>query len=507
MRVLPSLLLLLCLVGLPMGQAQLLPSQPYEATVGFSDDFESIPALVSGAIDYHGADARNATLLLGTTGFTVSGLERLCWESSGGGNRCEEGTGLSVELSDGGSAAFRTPKTYDVAMQAEHVLAFFANAGQLFGEDRPEQIALGQSIVAFPTEETITIDNVERLPAPPASSYSSFNDAVDDLALLLTLTANSTLVLRDGGDVLDTLEGEGAWAGFQGGPVFTPIRANVAALPMPDGATASFTRSPADAAREGLGGNALQDAFSSIEASEGEGDADALGDISDASDALAGFLNGAYLSLDSAGFSDESGPVGLLDTITLVRFENLDATRDGEQVQHEGSAPLQIQEGEVVGAKPLVGGIVPIWGVILWGLALILLVVRLVVKPKKEHKVWDKLNWVGWVGGLVAGIIVFFLWDLAMVNLWGTSIVTSGASGVTLGAIAALQLIPLLLAGLFFGLPTRSISKTTTRLAGQGRFMNIGGVIAPFVTLLLGVPFMLSLIAALLNLLPGLLGG
>ena len=492
------LLLVLLLLAAPFGQAAFNDPLPYSATSAYSESMDAITALLSGAVQYEGSDARDASLLLGTDGFTVSGLQRVCWEDANGNNRCRDGDGLSVQLQSGGSVAFRTPETYNVSMDADHALAFFADAGQMFGADHDEQIAFGQSIVAFPTGEEIHISDLAPIPTPPRSSYSSFNDAIDDLALLFTLSGTSTLTLHDGSDTFETLSGNGQWVGFQGMPEFTTIHANVVALPMPDGATATFIRSPEEAAQEGLQLDNLKGALGSIETSEGASDDGSLGPIEQASTQLAGFLNGALLGFAEGGMNEADGAAGLLNSITVVRFEEMQATRDGDTVVYEGAAPLQIQGGDVVGAQPLIG-IAPLSAFIFWAIAIILFVVCLVLKPAKHNKFWDNFQWVGWVAGAVAVIIVFFMWDRAMVQLYGTSLLSGGATGTTLGVIAALQLVPLLLAGLFFGLPTRIITTSVTRLAGQGRMMRIGNVIAPFVTFLMGLPLMLALLALILD--------
>lgn len=489
--------MLLVLLLVPLGQAQFNDPLPYEGEGKYLTELNGLPGFVSGALDFHGEGAKNGSMLLGTGGVAVTGLDQVCWQEGSSG-KCRTGDDLSVELLDGGSVAFRTPRSYDVDMAADHVLAFFGDASVLFGEDRPEQLEYGPSIIAFPTGEQITITNVEPIPPPSRQQFGNFNDALRDLALLVTLSDSSTLVVRNGADTLATLEGNGEWVGFHGSPIFSTVTAILAAVPMPEGTTASFTPSPPRAAREGLSAESLQAATSSLADAEGEGDAQALGGATDAADALAGFLNGALLNFDDADVQGEVSGLELLDRVTLVRFHEMDATRIDSAIAYEGAAPLQVAEGEVAGASPLIG-FAPLAAYILWGLAVVALVLRMVLKPSKSNVLWDRLHFVGWIGGAVAGLIVFFLWDRAMVNLWGTSILTSGASGATLGVITAIQLVPLLLAALFFGLPIRIMTQSITRFAGQGRMMNIGDVIAPFATYLLGVPLLLSLVAALID--------
>ncbi len=492
-----NLLILLALLAVPLGQAQFNDPMPYEGDGKYLTDLNGLPGFVSGALDYRGEGAQNGTMFLGTSGVTVTGMDEICWRE-GFSAQCRSGSDLRLELLDGGSVAFRTPRSYDVEMQAGHVLAFFGDAGVMFGENRPEQLEYGPSIIAFPTQEEITITNVERIPPPSPRQYTDFNDAGRDLALMVTLTDASTFVIRDGDTTAATLEGNGHWVGFHGSPKFTPVNANLAAIPMPEGTTASFTPSPPRAAREGLSPETLQAATASLAEAEGDQDAQALGGATDAADALAGFLNGALLNFDDADLQGEVSGLELLERVTLVRFQEMDATRTNSAISYQGAAPLQITEGEVAGAQPLIG-FAPLLAYIFWGVALVAFVLRVVLKPSKKNALWDRLHFVGWFSSAAAGVLVFFLWDRAMVQLWGTSILTSGATGATLGVITAIQLVPLLLAALFFGLPVRIITQSVTRFAGQGRMMNLGNTLAPFAAYIFGVPLLLSLVGALIE--------
>ncbi len=491
-RILP--LMVMGLLALPVAHAALNPVLPYEDEGEYITSFDELSNVLSGQPEMDVVGAHNGTVLLGADEFSISGLTRLYWGKDGGGSDFAAGTNLRIEVAQNSSIALRHPGEYNYDYGADYALSFFADASALFGASKPENLGFGPSLVSFPVAGEANFD-LGILPATPFAG-SSFNDFVDESALLLTFTPGSMLTLfSDDGNVRTVLSGEGRWVGFQGTPQVDPVQAQVMALPTPDGTTTDFQPAADEAAAEGLSAENLATVLATLSASEGS-DLSAVEGLQDVTEGLSAVLNGAYLGIDAT--NGTGGAAALLQSATVVRFNSLSATRDGDQLHLEGRSPLQIQNGAVVGANPLVG-IFPWWSLLLWAVALGLFVLRVVVRPSAKHPVWDKFSWVGLVGGVAAALIVFWLWDAETKALWGTSMFSSGSSGVSLGIIALVQLLPLALAGLAIGLPTRMIVKSGTRFAGQGNFMRVGAIVAPFMVLLLGAGLMLDYLDLLIG--------
>lgn len=481
------------LLLLPTVTAAINEPLPFETTTEFSDSFDAIEAVVSAAADLDSPGAANGSLFLGADAFTFTGLNRLYWQDGNGDFQIADGSGLAVAVGQDSSVAFRHPSTYDVSFAADHAIAFFADVSTMFG-DGSSDIGFGPSMVAIPVDGTTVLPNMGTLPKTTPSGQTNFNDFVADSALLLTFSDVSQLVLTQNGVVLDTLSGKSQWVGFQGTPSVGPIHADMVALPTPEGASIDFAPAGADAAAEGVSAEHLQNALSALSASQDQ--ESQLEGIEDVTQGLAPVLNGAFVGISD--LNGGSGAADLLQNVTLVRFTEMNAVRTNGAMAWAGSGALQIQNGEVAGASNLIG-IFPWWSLLLWGVALVALVVRFVIKPDKKSPRWDKWNWVGLAGGFVASLLVFWLWDRETQAVWGTSLLSGDVSGVGLGVIALVQLLPLSLAGFCIGMPTRILIKSGTRFAGQGNMMRIGAIVAPFLVLLLGAPLMIDYLGALLD--------
>ncbi len=492
MRTVAFLSVLALLVLVPTSQAAINPDRPFETTTGYTESFDGIDALVSAETSLESPGAHNGSLFLGADTFTFGSLERLYWEDNNGDVQFHDGINLQVRVENGSSVAFRHPGQYDLAFRADHAVAFFADAEAMFGDDQDEELGFGPSLVAIPYQGQTVMPDLGTLPPTPITTQNNFNDFIENSALLLSFTDNSAFTLIDSnGGTIEVLEGPNRWVGFQGTPTVGPINARLVALPTPDGATMDFA--PSAHATDALNTQHLEAALEVLREAEDGGDQ--LSDLDEITDGLAPVLNGAFLGVSSI---EGASPTDLLGNITIVRFTTMNAERDGGQLQWNGAAALQIQDGDVAGADPLIG-IFPWWSLLLWGVAIVSLVLRFVLKPDKSHPRWDQLGWVGWVGGILAGILVFILWDRETKALWGTSVLSGDASGTAYLVIAAVQLVPLLLAGICIGLPSRILIKSGTRFAGQGNLMRIGAIIAPFLVFLLGAPLMIDYLGALMD--------
>ncbi len=511
------MLVLLAVLMVPLGQAQFFETFEYEDTAPFSDGFRGIPALVSGQTSYEATDAQNVSVFFGTNGVSITGMDAVYWRDGNGNFQQRSGPDLEIRINDGGSFAFRTPGAYNSELDAPHALSFFMDSSALFEQEDGSKDSrndmldgdLGPALATIPLDDTIQITDVETIPAPPSFQALQSNIA-DYAALIVSMSEATNLTVFDADAEVATLSGVGDWIGMQGTPVFSPISADLAVLAMPPGASATFAPSEPEDAERGLEAEHLAAAFSGLTSGPDNGaEGDSEGGFFDNLGALAPFLNGAYVDLavelptadDPSAEGEEVGITGLFSSATLVRFDSMEATRGQGQVNYEGDAALQVTDGEVAGAEPLVGGVIPSLSIVLWVVALGATVAMFVLRPSKNNKLWDGFHLIGRISGPVAMVVAFFIWDAAIANLLGASILQGGLSGTGRAAIAVIQIVPLLLAGLFFGVPTRLIFRAGTRFAGQGRMMNIGNTVAPFVTILFGLPLLLSLVNSALGLL------
>jgi hypothetical protein len=205
---------------------------------------------------------------------------------------------------------------------------------------------------------------------------------------------------------------------------------------------------------------------------------------------LSHLLNGAVLTLPTK--TSAGNPVRQLG---FVRFDTLDASSDGSAVALAGSGPLQVQDGQVVDAKPLVGFAIfqmPWWSYLLWIAAIGLFVARLVTKPPKDHPVFDRYRWVGLVCSVLLFLLFFWLWDLEVRAVWGISLLTGNASGESFMVLAALELAPMFAVLFAVVAPIRMILKNGVLLARGGRFMGLPGAFAYPLGFIFGAPLLLA---------------
>ena len=205
----------------------------------------------------------------------------------------------------------------------------------MFGESHSENIGFGPSMVAIPVEGVATVTSVSSLPETPISPSTNFNDFVENSALLLSFTSASRLTLVDGTD-FETLDGSDRWVGFQGNPTFTPVAATIFAIPTPDGTTVEFEPAAGEAAAKGISTDHLANALGVLTAAEGSANVDQLEEAEEAIADLSPVLNGAFLGVSSL---NGTGAMDILNGVTLVRFNDLSAQRNGGPLAWEGSGP------------------------------------------------------------------------------------------------------------------------------------------------------------------------
>lgn len=471
--------LLLAVLLVPVAPAAINGPIPFETDLPFSAGFgpDSGVTLASGTVEAHPASADGVHGLMGAAGLRVDGVDRACWRGD-----CVIGD-ISLVVSDGGSAALRFPVATSGTLDGAHAAGFFVDWA---GSENLQDMGLGKSLLALLVDGRYAFDAI-----PPFQAQGMPDER--DSAVLAPFGNGTRITVLDDGEEVAMLEDDGSVI-FDGAPVVQPFTLEVGVLPFEAGARATFTPADPGDTQQGLDFTRLEQALSDG-GPDGEGDGDPDGTGAPAlPDGLSGILSATAVHLPPATDSFQ----GLLSDGVLLRYDELTVTSDGAGMAWTGGAPLQVQGGQVVDADPLLF-LWPWWAYLLWGLAIAGIVVRKVLKAPAEHERWDEYRWVGLVGGLVAGLVVFVLWDLEMRAVWGVSLLSGAGSGSGLATVAALQLIPLALVGIGIGLPLQSLFKSGTMLAQQGTLAGAGRVAAPFVMFLLGATLILDYIGLLLD--------
>lgn len=479
MRTAALLALLSALLLAPAASAAINGPIPFETDLPFGAGFgpDSGITLVSGTVEAAPTSDNGVHGFLDARGLRIDGVQRACWE-----NDCASGD-LSLEVSEDGSVALRFPVATSGGLDGAHAAAFFVDWA---GNEDLADMGLGKSLVALLVDGRYAFDAIAPFQAQGIPDES-------DSAVLAPFSNSTTVTVLDGGEPVATVGSDQAIV-FDGAPVVQPFTLGVGVLPFEAGAQASFTPADPDDTQAGLDLSRLEQALAADDAGDGEG-------APEIPDGLSGILSStaAHIPPQTTDVS------GLLEEGVFLRYDELTVMSDGATLAWTGAAPLQVQQGEVVDADPLVF-LWPWWAYLLWGLAIAGFVARRVLKVPTEHERWDRFRWVGLVGGLVASILVFFLWDLEVRAVWGVSLLSGAGSGGGLAAIAALQLIPLALVGLGIGLPVQSLLKSGTLLAQQGTLAGANRIVGPFVMFLLGATLILDYIGLLLDRAGSLLG-
>ena len=492
-RVLAVALLAILLAGLvPQAQAAINRPRPFE------DDFPYMAGLgngamtvVSGELTATTGDAVSSYGFFESRGATISGLTAVCYSNTCASNGPYSLVVAPAGASGGGSFALCFPGTSSGELEAGHALALFVDFAQ---DDDLNTFGVDKSLVAPSVNGRFHFTSLPNVPGGTvACAQAGGVTALDDVTVIQ---------LRNAAGSVTTLTGKDARFAFAGQPKVTDVAADFYVVPFNGGAEAGFKRARAEDAREGLDLGRVQDliqkldaahASSSVDRSESETGGDNTQEL------LAGLLNGALLSLPD---TPQQGEQFSLDGSRFVRFSGLDVTGTGGALSWDGRAYLDVEDGQVAGARNLVGVWLfqlPWWSYLLWAAAITLAIVRLVTKPDKNNPRWDRLRWVGWVATPVAWIIVFFLWDLEVRNVLGASLL-HGTSGQFQLIVGLLQVGLLGLAvGFAAAGPLRVIGRNSFLLAHQGTFMGISGSVAAVLGFLFGAPYLRAYLGLILT--------
>jgi hypothetical protein len=194
-----------------------------------------------------------------------------------------------------------------------------------------------------------------------------------------------------------------------------------------------------------------------------------------------------------------------VDNLTVIRFDRLQVSLYPGAPAAPGDGPLVIQSGSVQGSPEFVGGPyfgMPLWSYILWGLALIAIVVAAIARAPKKVERWDRLRWVGRIAGLVALVALLFVWHVNFGRVIGVDATTDGLDDGSRWLVGAVEVGTLLAMAFMVVLPTRLLLSRTFRLARQGRFMGLAGPLASVVGILAGTPLLLGFVDLALGFFP-----
>jgi hypothetical protein len=469
-------------------QAAINGDHPYEATLAYQAGLGGEGGkftLLSGALDATMPEVKGPYGFFQSDEARLTGLTRVCFQST-----CYTSASgqLTVLVATGGSFGVLFPKATSSEAHAEHVLGILVDFG---GKRDLNSFSLGKALMAPAVEGRFAFTELPNIPA--TTGVPDATSSHPNAGGLVALDDKTRIQVLDGTLVKTTFPaGKQDPIAFQGQPALNELHPGLMVLPFEAGSTAHLAPASQEAADTGLDleriaglGNNLNQASKA----GASGQAPNL-DLGPLAPLLSHLLNGALLTLPTkASTGNPATQVG------LVRFDTMDASSDGSSVELAGKGPLQVQDGQVVNAQPLVGFAVfqmPWWSYVLWGIAIALFVARLIVKPPKDHPVLDRHRWVGLVCSLLLFLLFFWLWDMEVKAVWGVSLLSGGVSGEAFMVVAALELAPMFAVLFAVVAPLRIILRNGVLLARGGRFMGLPGAFAYPLGFIFGAPLLLA---------------
>lgn len=490
-----TLLVLAAASLLPGAQAALNKSRPFSADFAYMQglDAEGNMTVVSGALDATLSGAPGSFGLFDSDAYTIRGLDKVCWN---GGCNQSASNALSLAVSDGGSFALCFPTNPAARLEAAHALALFVG---LASDDDLNTFAVADSLVTPMVDGMLAFSTVAPIPASGLDQASLLNAPCDSSAGLSALDETTQVTLRDGASTVVALAGKQARLLFTGQPVLPSVSAAFVVAPFGAGSEAHFHSATDDAAAQGLDIERVQELINLMDASHARSTVDRTQapQASQTPAFMVDLLNGALLGLPGGTGDGSEFPI---DGLHFIRFTTLDVEGAGDALSWQGRATLEIEDGHVLGAKPLVGAgplQLPWWSLLLWAIGITLFIVRLSLKPDKTHPRWDRFKWVGWVASALAWILIFFLWDAEVAAVLGTSFLHS--SGQTRLVLLLAQVVLLSIIGFIAIAPLRLLLRNTSLLAHQGTFMGLAGAVAALIGFLLAATYLRAYLDLILS--------
>lgn len=487
---------LLCtLLAAPVADATFNDPRSFEASYSYMPGLsgEGPITVVSGKVDATLPGGPGSHGFFESQGATLRGLRQVCYGSTCTADDASRPYQLVVP--PGGSFALCFPTPAPGRFVAGHALAVFADLTQ---DENLNTFPVDRSLVAPSIDGEFTFTTIATIDA--GITVQSLSRPCSLQGGLSALDDSTQVQLRRGAQTLTTLTGKEARFAYTGQPTVDPVQAAFFVLPFSAGARADFEPAARSDAREGLVLSRVNDLVGKLDDAHAGSTVDrteagAGGD--DAAPFLAGLLNGALVR------GEQTAQAGIdLRDATFVRFSTFQVRGQGNGLAWEGRAYLAFEEGDVDGAKPLVGVWLlhlPWWSYVLWAAAIGLAITRLVLKPVKDHPRWDRLRWIGWVATPLAWLLVFLLFDLEMHAVFGASLLRGSFVQFRL-VVALLQLALLGFIGLAASAPLRVLARNGFLLARQGTFMGLAGCIAAVLGFLLAVTYVRGYLEVLLRL-------
>ncbi len=228
------------------------------------------------------------------------------------------------------------------------------------------------------------------------------------------------------------------------------------------------------------------DAFVALGASMGnaeamQGPADALKKL----ESFAGILNGAIILMTPPAEDGSKGVHPLvayirgneteLGSFAFMRSEDIKIGWQETEMRIAGRSAVAITGAGASVDPPALVGPIPLITAVLYAMAAASIVVLIVRRPPKGNpSILIRLGSAAF--GIGAAVVVFYLWDVAFAQTFGTSFLTQASSEAftsdrlaELGSIFALQTLPWGIAVLAFALPTRIIFNVGLRYFGYGK--------------------------------------
>ena len=440
--------------------------------------------------------------------FQVDELAVVCWDYP-----CHEASGpgpLVVRVAADSTVALRFPAAGILQLRADHAVSLpvglDAEKGG-FGELAAAlRLAPSLAIAAQGGQLSVVPEAVQPAPggtvpaaAPPGTpaAIASYFDAPDptdeDAAVLASLTPGSRLEVVDGGRVVHTVNGYGGLL-LQGAIHVEPVAAEAYVLPCAVRCDVQVVDAGVAADLEAattmvLDVVALAQGIPAVPLGFGPF-AEVLNPMA------AAVLVDFPLVAHPSQFS--------VSNLSVIRFERFQVSFYPGAPPAPGDGPLVIQSGSVQGSPEFVGGPyfgMPLWSYILWGLALVAVVVAAVLRARKESR-WDRLRWVGRIAGLVALVALVVVWHLNFSRVIGVDAFSPGLDAGARTLVAAVEVGTLLAMMAMVVLPSRLLLSRLFRILRQGRFMGLAGPLASIVGILAGTPLLLGFVDLALRFFP-----
>ena len=481
------------LVAAPMANA----ATPFTADLPFTDmQKASRVPLLSGATTVDSVAGGAPTILSDVVAFEIHGITVACWQYP-----CLEGSDLSVRVGNGSTVALRFPATGTLHLEADSGLSVPVDLDAVrsnFGRGPAAGLTLAPSLavasnggnLAF-LPETLepaadgpvpASSPIPGLPPALASQFQAPDPTDENAAVLAGLTNTSRLEVVQAGRVVQVLPGYAAVL-LQGDIVVQPVTARAFLIPCTIKCDLDVTAKAHDTDVVAAMGNL----FRLVEQMQG----DALPDLELGS--FGSLLNpiaaGAFveLPLDLKRFS--------VSNLTVVRFDHLQTSLFPGSPPADGSGELVILSGEVKDAPEFVGTKffgMPLWSYILWGVAIVALVLRLALRrgqPKPEGG-----KWIARLVGLAAFLALAVVWHLAFVRVLGVGAASPGLDFTSRLIIGGIELGTLLSMVLMVVTPARILLGNALRLAGLPKLARFAPAAGRAVGIVVGLPLLLGLV-------------